>query len=111
MDLRILGLLADLPREAFVGRMREAAALAFSLAAATGVALFSIRAQEYATNSAFLLKMGLLLAAGLNLLAFRRIARGPAREEGYPARARLLAAVSILLWVATLVAGRFIGFI
>lgn len=110
MDLRILGFLGRMPRAAFLELMRGAVAAAFAVAALTGLALFSIRAQEYATNPAFQIKMVLLGLAGLNLLAFRRFAP-PAGAAGYPATAKALAALSIALWVSVLVAGRFVGFI
>ena len=109
MDLRILGLAgATLARKPLLHLMREAAALAFPVAALTGLALFSIRAQEYATNPAFQIKMALLVLAGFNLLAFRWLER----HKGPPSPGtRALAAVSIVLWPSILVCGRFIGFI
>lgn len=109
MDLRILGLLGFADRETFLKAMREGIATAFPIAVVTGLALFSIRAQEYATNPAFLAKMALLSLAGLNLWAFRSVAEGVAGP--YPAGARALAVTSMVLWVSILVAGRFIGFI
>lgn len=110
MDLRILGLATAVEREPLLHLMRETIAIAFPVAVLTGLALFSIRAQEYATNPAFQIKMVLLGLAGLNLLAFRRFAP-PAGAAGYPATAKALAALSIALWVSVLVAGRFVGFI
>ena len=101
IDMRLLGAFAELERERFVARLRTLALAAFSGAALTGLALFSIRATEYAENPAFLAKLGLLLLAGLNFMFFAR--------SGAPPRPALLA--SMLLWPATLVAGRFIGFI
>lgn len=110
MDLRILGLLGFADRETFLKAMREAIATAFPVAVLTGLALFSIRAQEYATNPAFVAKMALLALAGLNLWAFRSVAES-VDAAPYPAGARALALTSMVLWVSILVAGRFIGFI
>lgn len=111
MDLRILGLAATVAREPFLHLMREVIAVAFPVAVLTGLTLFSIRAQEYATNPAFQAKMVLLGVAGLNLWAFRRAGSPPVGDAPYPAGTRALACVSMLLWVSILVAGRFIGFI
>ena len=111
MDLRVLGLAGTgIGSAPLLRLMREAVAVAFPMAVLSGLALFSIRAQEYATNSAFQTKMALLLLAGLNFWAFHRQAR-PIGEEPFAPAAKALAAVSIALWVSVLVAGRFIGFI
>lgn len=104
MDLRILGTLRSVPAPAFTALMRKIGIGMFLLAVTTGVALFSIRAREYVENPAFLVKLGLLLAAGLNLLLFHT-------QSGRPSVAKVSAALSILLWPAILLAGRFIGFV
>lgn len=111
MDLRILGLARGVEREPFLHLMRVTAALAFPVAVLTGLALFSVRAGEYAANPAFQAKLALLVLAGLNFGAFRRIAAPAAAGAPYPPAARALAALSIVLWLAVLVAGRFIGFL
>lgn len=111
MDLRVLGLLTSLERGAAIRLMRRLAGTAFAGAVATGMALFAVRASDYASNPAFLLKMALIALAGANLLALRALASGP---DGLPARnaaARGFALVSIVLWLAVLLCGRFIGFL
>ena len=107
MDLRILGRFQTIPAEPFVALLRRVALTAFVLAAATGVMMFSIRATEYAAMAVFLAKMALIALAGLNFLLFIRIA---ARDPDAPAL-QGLAVLSILLWAAVLVCGRFIGFV
>lgn len=111
MDLCVLGIVRSVEREPLLHLLREAVALILPVAVVTGLALFSIRAQEYATNPAFLAKMGLLALAGVNFWTFRRVAGTGAVAASYPAPARLMAALSIALWISVLVAGRFIGFI
>jgi len=110
MDLRILGAFPALDRTAFIHLMRRLAGAAFIGALLTGLPMFAIRATEYAFNPAFQLKMGLLLLAGLNLLAMRLFAS----ENGLPAKtaaARAIAAISLTIWPAILLCGRFIGFL
>ena len=110
MDLRILGGAGFVEREPLLRLMRRTIAIAFPIAVLTGLALFSVRAREYAVNPAFLAKMALLAAAGVNLWAFRSAVGAPPRAH-YPPSARVFAALSVLLWTAVLVAGRFIGFV
>ena len=104
LDLRVLrpgGRLAVLPEPL----LRRIAIGAFFAAVPTGLALFSIQANDYAANPAFRVKLALLLAAGINLALFF------AFRQRAPGRARAFAATSLLIWPAILVAGRFIGFV
>lgn len=85
----------------------------FALALVTGGLLFASSAIDYAGNTAFLGKMALLLLAGLNVLLFhfhphhRRF-----REAGeVTPLLRISAALSLTLWTAIVVLGRWIGFV
>ena len=59
----------------------------------------------------FLVKMALILLAGLNLLAFELLSRKTGRDEPASGAATALAVLSMLLWTSVLFAGRFIGFL
>lgn len=107
MDLRVLGGLRSLDATAFQAAFRRVALIAFAVALASGVALFSVRAGHYAGSGVFLAKMGLIVLAGLNLLVFDRLSR----RSAAPRQLAPLAVVSLLLWTAVLVCGRFIGFL
>ncbi|NMG38177.1 hypothetical protein GRZ55_02845 [Chelativorans sp. ZYF759] len=111
MDLRIIGTIRVLDREVFLSLMRRFAVSGFAVAAVTGLPMFAVQAREYVFNPAFQAKMALLVLAGLNLWAFRKIADGDRTGRPYPRSARFLAFTSILVWVGVIVAGRFIGFI
>lgn len=113
MDLRVLGNFSRFDAHPFVDAFRPLALWAFAGAAATGLALFSIRASEYAFNPAFQVKLALIVLAGLNLALTLRAGRRRAASlgEGFSGAERLSAAVSLMLWPAILVAGRFIGFV
>jgi uncharacterized membrane protein len=103
MDLRVLGLGRGLPAEAVIGHLRPVALTALFFAVGSGLLLFSVQPLEYAANTAFRLKLLLLATALANaaiFTSFRLHRRG----------GRLLALVSIGLWLSVLVAGRFIGF-
>lgn len=113
MDLRVLGGFSGLDPRSFVDALRPVALWAFAGTAATGLALFSIRASEYAFNPALQVKLALIALAGLNLALTLRAGRRRAASlrEGFSGAERLSAAVSLMLWPAILVAGRFIGFV
>lgn len=107
-DLRVVGVFKGLPWQVLEGPLLKVARTGFALAVATGSVLFAVRATHYAANPAFLLKLGLLVLALGNAVAFRRTAR--LRPDGSRSL-RLLAGMSLLLWVMVLLAGRWIGFL
>lgn len=110
IDLAVLGKIRSLPREKLAALLRRVALTAFALAVLTGVTLFSIQARSYIANPVFLLKLGLILLAGLNFAVFVTVDRRNAEASASPAL-RMLAISSILLWSGVLLAGRFIGFV
>jgi len=113
-DLRLLGITDS--QRAFTRIGRETLPLtwaAFAVAVVTGSLMFTTSAQTYFGNSAFQLKALALLAAGLNMLLFQLLtARGMAAwDAGRPPRAaRIAGVVSLLLWAAIVLLGRWIGF-
>ena len=115
LDLRLLGF-------ASVGRpvSRLANAIlpvtwgAFAIAATSGFLLFISNASKYLSNGYFDAKIILICAAGLNMLVFHAIgARDMPQWESRgqpPLPARAAGALSILLWIAVVTCGRWIGF-
>ena len=87
---------------------------AFGIAAVTGVLLFMVNAVTYHRNTAFWLKMATIVVAGINMLMFELVTAKTAAswDKGVtpPGAARLAGALSIVLWVAVIVFGRWIGF-
>jgi hypothetical protein len=86
---------------------------AFVLAAITGSLLFVSHATAYVANSAFQLKMLLMLLAGLNMayfefVTFKNVAAWDLASP--PAAARLAGLVSLALWCVIIMSGRWIGF-
>ncbi len=79
----------------------------FALAAASGLTMFAPQAGELLANRSFLLKMALLLALGLNAAAFHR--RGSLQRLDALARAQT--ALSLGLWVAVIICGRWIAYV
>ncbi|WPB57483.1 DUF6644 family protein [Xylophilus sp. GOD-11R] len=102
---------ADLP---WLARsVPRVAGAGLALAVTTGLWLFSVRPQEYLGNAAFVVKMGLLSLAIVNVAWQHRSAHWSRLEAGavLPAAVRLRAAASLLLWTGVVVAGRWIGFL
>ena len=114
VDLRLLGLAARAyPVSAVSRELTRWTWAGFILAAITGLAMFITRPAAYADNTAFQAKLVLLALAGINVAvlytgAMRRI---DTWEETniVPTAARVAAAVSILIWVGVVLAGRWTG--
>lgn len=113
LDLRLLGVLKPGPLALLAPVLARTAAAGLALAVLTGALLFSVRPQEYLQNPAFLAKMGLLGAGALNawLVHRGRAWAGVVEGSGPSGGLRLHAGASLLLWLACLVAGRWIGFL
>lgn len=116
IDLRLLGVSArNHALTRLAGEILPWTWGAFALAAITGLLMFASAATQYAANLPFLLKMGLLGAAGLNMLVFHRLTwRSVALWDvatPTPAAARVAGGLSLLAWVGVVVCGRWIGFV
>jgi len=115
VDLRLLGL-ASVHRS--VSRVTSGILpltwSAFAVAVASGALLFISNATKYLGNGFFVAKIFLIGAAGLNMVIFHAIsAKDLPRWENQtalPLPARLAGGLSILLWVAVVACGRWIGF-
>ena len=87
---------------------------AFVGAAITGGLMFMAGATHYASNAPFLIKMGLLVLAGINMLYFQFVTFRSVQnwDTGRPVpAARTAGAISMTLWVLVIGFGRWIGFV
>ena len=66
MDLRILGAFGNIAAAPFIALLRRLALIGFCGAVLTGLAMFTVRASEYAAMPIFLTKMALISAAAAN---------------------------------------------
>lgn len=116
VDLRIVGLvLRDRSAREVAGALLPLAWVGFAVMAISGGLLFAAQAARIYSNVFLLAKFGLILLAGLNLVAFhllagRSIATWGGEGGAAPAAARASAAISLLLWTAVVVTGRFIAY-
>lgn len=115
VDLRLLGLIMrDQAIHAFLRQYLIITWLAFALSAITGAVLFVSNAMSYASNTNFQIKLILLICAGLNMVIFQNVfAKEIPRwlfEEQVPRVAKIMACISICIWLGVVIFGRLIGF-
>ncbi len=79
---------------------------AFALVAGSGLAMFFARAAELAANPVFRIKLVLVLCAGINA-AWLHL-RGPL--DAASRMTRVQAVLSLLIWLAVIVCGRWIAY-
>ena len=114
-DLRVLGCARALPVAELGRHLLRWALMSALLVVPAGLLLFIAHPVELANNPAFLLKLGLIAAAGVNallfhLLPYRTVASWD-RERPAPAAARFGAALSILLWLGVISCGRLLAYL
>lgn len=112
MDLRLLGVGADVPLSALTGAPRLVWT-GFVVNAATGIALFTTDAEHKATQTVFFVKLFLIL---LGLLVYARLRRLLARRGGIAAlpvsgEMKALAVISLIVWTGATVAGRLMAYL
>lgn len=113
LDLLLLGLAPTVPLPAVAAYLSRMAGLGVALAIVTGLCLFTVKPLEYARNPAFLVKLG-FIAAGLLNVAFVHSGKGwkaVLAGEAATIPLRIGATLSILIWIAAVIAGRWIGFL
>jgi hypothetical protein len=115
VDLRLLGFASTRwPAGNLTRTILPVTWFAFVIAVLSGALMFISNATKYLGNGFFIAKMILIGIAGLNMLLFHFIgARDLPKWEGAarpPLRVRLAGGLSLLLWVAVVACGRWIGF-
>jgi len=113
-DLRLLGFSKTIPVPALARHLLPWTLGALVLIVPSGLLMFTAHAADFVGNPIFLLKMGLLFAAGLNAAAFhlgvyRSVAHWE-RDSVAPARAKLHASASIAIWIAIIACGRLLAY-
>lgn len=113
LDLRLMGLFRSVPIAVVGPFLSRAAGAGVVLALVTGLWLFTVKPAEYVGNAAFLAKLA-VLALALGNVALQHASRpfqAALRGGAVTLRVRIHAAASAVLWLAALVAGRWIGFV
>jgi uncharacterized membrane protein len=107
VDLRILGQMRMFDANQLARQVIPWTVVGFLLAAMTGLTMFVSRIGDLIANPAFVLKICLLFAAGTNAAVLH--ARGAINTES--GLTRLQAGLSIMIWLAVIVCGRWIAYV
>jgi hypothetical protein len=87
----------------------------FIINVVTGSMLFIYGATNFGTNSAFLLKMGFMVLAGLNALAFdvsvRRSGGAWVAADSPPGLVKGFATLSLVFWLCVVTTGRWMAYL
>jgi hypothetical protein len=106
LEVRVWGGGAALPMKALARLSLGIAVGGFALAAASGLLMFATQPAELLANRSFVLKMGLLTAAGCNAAWFH--GRGSLDKLDRMARIQML--VSTAIWLGVVACGRWIAY-
>lgn len=113
LDLRVLGMFRDIPLAALARPLLRVALTGMVMTVLSGFLLFSVQPDTYLGNAAFQTKLVLITLAIANALIVRQLPswrRAIANNHGHPVLAAA-ALLSMLLWAATILAGRWIAFV
>lgn len=106
LELRVWGRGAEIPVQPLARLALSLSLAGFGLLGMTGLLMFAAAPAEMLANRTFVIKMGLVMLAGLNAAAFH------ARQglKLLDATARVQTLVSLGLWVAVIICGRWIAY-
>jgi hypothetical protein len=114
IDLRVLGMARGLPLKGMIGLL-PFVWVGFVINVLTGSLLFIYGATSFGTNGAFLLKMGFLVLAGLNALAFdvsvRRSGGAWVAADRPPLLVKAFATLSLVFWLCVVTTGRWMAYL
>lgn len=110
-NLRLLGVtLRKIPASKVIQSLRLPKRIGFGIVATCGLLMASSKAEEYYYNWFFWTKMSLLTLIAVHAWVFgKQVYYSPG--EPPPARAKLAAALSLVLWTGVMIAGRGIGYV
>lgn len=113
-DLRLLGVSPNLPVRALGRHLLRWSVTGLFFVVPAGLMMFSAHPQDFATSTVFLLKLGLIAAAGVNAAIFHLgIYRSAAKWDigtAAPATARIHALLSLAIWIAIISCGRLLAY-
>ena len=118
LDLRLLGLSRHIPVRMLARHVLPWTAASFLLIIPSGLLMFMAHASEFVESEVFILKLLLIMAAGLNAALFHAITFRTAdvwdteemRKLPPPPSARLAGALSLVLWISVIACGRLLAY-
>ena len=113
-DLRLLGLSRNISVQALGRHLLRWSLAGLIFVVPAGLMMFSAHPSEFANNTVFILKLGLIVAAGINAATFHLgVYRGAANWDSgiaVPAAAKIHALFSIAIWIAVISCGRLLAY-
>ena len=118
LDLRLLGLSRGIPVRRLAAHVLPWTAASFVLILPSGLLMFVAHATEFVQSQVFVLKMLLILGAGLNAALFHTVTMRTVdvwdaedmRRLPPPPSARAAAAISLATWIAVIACGRLLAY-
>ena len=118
LDLRLLGFARTLSVKQLARHVLPWTAASFALIVPSGLMMFTAHASDFIQSGVFVLKMGLILAAGLNAALFHTITfrtadvwdSGEMRKLPPPPSARLAGGLSLVIWISVIACGRLLAY-
>jgi hypothetical protein len=105
-ELRVWGFGVQLPVQALANLALRLSLIGFGVIVASGLLMFAGQPRELMDNTAFAVKMVLVMCAGVNASVFH-VRGGVQRLDG---TARLQTALSMGLWLGVIICGRWIAY-
>jgi hypothetical protein len=118
LDLRLLGVSRHISARVLAKHVLPWSAGSFLLIVPSGFLMFTAHATEFIDSEVFVLKMLLIMAAGVNAALFHTITFRTAdvwdseemRKLPPPPSARAAGAISLLLWISVIACGRLLAY-
>jgi hypothetical protein len=118
LDLRLLGFSRIIAVKALARHVLPWTAASFLLIVPSGFLMFTAHATEFIQSPVFVIKMCLILAAGLNAALFHAIVFPSVevwdsvemRKLAPPPSARISAAASLVVWISVIACGRLLAY-
>lgn len=118
LDLRLLGFSRSISVRRLARHVLPWTAASFVLIIPSGFAMFTAHATEFIQSEVFVLKILLILAAGVNAALFHTITFRTAevwdsdemRKRSPPPTARAAGAISLVLWICVIACGRLLAY-
>jgi hypothetical protein len=118
LDLRLIGFSRHISARVLARHVLPWTLGSFALIIPSGLLMFTAHATEFIESEVFLLKMGLILAAGVNAGVFHTTVFRSAdvwdaeemRKLPPPPSVRASAAISLLIWISVIACGRLLAY-
>jgi hypothetical protein len=107
LELRVWGHGREIPMQPLARLAVGVSLTGFALVACSGLLMFAAQPAELLSNNAFVLKMALVAAAGVNAALFHA-RQGLQRADTL---ARLQTALSLGIWLTAIICGRWIAYL